>query len=201
MGGDWSGRATSDGAVVPYELNISYPDILADAPDTPEPVLARRLLAAASIQFALQGVPGVYIHSHLGSRSWRDGPSATGEKRSINRERLELGRLRTEIADSDGIRATAVAGHRRLLRARRDHPVFDPYVPHSVQPVDPRVFSVVRRGEHDALWCVTSVSGADVTVDPLEDWGQRHDVLSGLDEVGPVHLGPHQYRWFRRVSR
>jgi hypothetical protein len=40
-----------------------------------------------------------------------------------------------------------------------------------------------------------------VTVDPLEDWGQRHDVLSGLDEVGPVHLGPHQYRWFRRVSR
>lgn len=198
LGGDWSGRTTDDGTVVPYELNINYADALADRRGQDEREIARRMLAAASIQFALQGVPGVYIHSHLGSRSWWDGPSVTAEKRSINRERLALHQLDAELADPHGRRAMTAAGHRRLLRARRDHPAFDPYTPHHVEPVDPRVFSVTRRHEHGDIWCVTNVSAAAVNVDPPPGWTRRRNVLTGRTESGRIELAPHEYRWYRR---
>jgi glucosylglycerate phosphorylase len=161
-------------------------------------LLARRLLAAASIQFCLQGVPGVYIHSHLGSRSWWEGPRRTGEKRSINRERLTLERLEAELADPDGLRAAVVAGHRQLLRARRDHAAFDPYTAHVVEPVDDRVFSVVRRNDAGELWCVTNVSADPVRLVPVRGWMRRRDVVTGAVETGSVQLGPHEYRWFQR---
>ncbi|PSL01289.1 sucrose phosphorylase [Haloactinopolyspora alba] len=198
LGGDWSGRTTDDGTVVPYELNINYADALADHPGQDGREIAGRMLAAASIQFALQGVPGVYIHSHLGSRSWRDGPSVTAERRSINRERLALDRLDAELADPRGARAVTVEGHRRLLRARRDHPAFDPYTPHHVEPVDPRVFSLIRQNEHGEMWCVTNVSAGTVDVDSLPGWARRRDVLTGRTETGRVELGPYEYRWYRR---
>ncbi|WP_166347663.1 alpha-amylase family glycosyl hydrolase [Phytoactinopolyspora limicola] len=199
-GGDWSGRTTSDGSTVPYELNIGLVDILAGGAADPVPELAQRLLAAASIQFALQGVPGVYIHSHLGSRSWLAGPERTGEKRSINRERLSLGPLRTELGDPDGLRARVVAGHRRLLRARRANDAFDPYTPHHVEPLDPRVFSVIRRHRGSEVWCVTNVSDQVVALDPPPRWAARVDVFSGRQENGPLKLGAHTYRWFQPAA-
>jgi len=196
LGGDWSGRTTDAGTVVPYELNIGYADALADHQGQDPREIAQRMLAAASIQFALQGVPGVYVHSHLGSRSWWDGPAVTGEKRSINRERLQLDRLRTELADPHGARAIATDGHRRLLRTRRHHPAFDPYTPHRVESKDPRVFSLLRQHDQDELWCVTNISADVVTMPAPPGWASRRDVLTGTAEHGPVRLGPYEYRWY-----
>jgi sucrose phosphorylase len=69
-GGFVSHKTDGDGAQSVYELNISYFDALSDPRDN-EPLALQvdRFLAAQAIMLALQGVPGIYVHSLFGSRS------------------------------------------------------------------------------------------------------------------------------------
>ena len=69
----------------------------------------RRFLVSQAIPMALMGIPGIYIHSLLGSRNDYDGVEASGRARSINREQLHIGRLQAELAFAE----------RRLGEARR----------------------------------------------------------------------------------
>ena len=96
-GGQVSYKQNPDGSESPYELNISYVDaILADKSST----RADKFLASQSIQYALPGVPATYIHSLLGSRNWVDGVKKTGRARTINREKLQVEKLISELKKS-----------------------------------------------------------------------------------------------------
>ena len=91
-GGAVSYKANPDGTQSPYELNINYFDALSDpAAGEPLDVQASRFLVSQAIARAFMGMPGIYIHSLLGSRNWNDGVRQTGHLRSINREKLDLG--------------------------------------------------------------------------------------------------------------
>ena len=99
-GGAVSFKTNSDGSQSPYELNINYFDALSDpASDEPLDLQVRRFIASQAIQLAFMGMPGIYIHSLLGSRSWQAGVEQTGRLRSINRENL---RMSTVTAASAG---------------------------------------------------------------------------------------------------
>ncbi|GIQ61615.1 sucrose phosphorylase [Paenibacillus cisolokensis] len=84
-GGFVSYKHNGDGTQSPYELNINYFDALSDADDDEDRKVSR-FLAAQTILLSLAGVPGIYVHSLLGSRSDLKGVEATGRYRSINRE-------------------------------------------------------------------------------------------------------------------
>ncbi len=92
--GQVSYKQNPDGSESPYELNITYLDaILADTSST----RAEKFLASQSIQYALPGVPATYIHSLLGSRNWVEGVKQTGRARTINREKLQVEKLISEL--------------------------------------------------------------------------------------------------------
>ncbi len=63
-------KTNADGSRSVYELNISYFDAISN-PATEEPQLLQvaRFLASQAMMLALAGVPGIYVHSLLGSRS------------------------------------------------------------------------------------------------------------------------------------
>ena len=50
------------------------------------------------------GVPGIYIHSLLGSRNDHEGVNETGRYRSINREKLNRYELEKEILEEGSLR-------------------------------------------------------------------------------------------------
>lgn len=192
-GGRWSGRSVSGGGIRPYELNISYLDALGG----PDPVA--RFLAAVSIQLALRGVPAVYIHSALGSESWWEGPDVTGHARSINRAKPWLAELETELADPGSRRSRVLTAHRLMLAARSTVDAFDPFGEQLILDRGPEVFSLVRSGETDAVWCLTNVTDTRVVVDPPPGWaGRRRSLLTDRIDEGPVKLGPYEYRWYVR---
>ncbi|MEM9423145.1 MAG: alpha-amylase family glycosyl hydrolase, partial [Pseudomonadota bacterium] len=89
LGGEVSYKTNHDGTQSPYELNINYMDALGD-PSKKETTrdISARFLASQAIMLTLQGVPGIYFHSLFGSENWIDGIAETGQKRSINREKL-----------------------------------------------------------------------------------------------------------------
>ena len=91
-GGKVSYKKNPDGTQSPYELNITYFDALSDTQDETEPdaLKIKRFLVSQAIMLCLQGVPGIYFHSLLGSHNWQAGFEQTGRNRTLNREKLDF---------------------------------------------------------------------------------------------------------------
>ncbi|MEM8586627.1 MAG: alpha-amylase family glycosyl hydrolase [Pseudomonadota bacterium] len=204
-GGLVSMRALPDGGTASYELNISYIDAVA-LPDDTDAVRAAKFLAAQTILLSVVGVPGIYIHSLLGSRSDHAGVERTGQNRSINRERLWLSELEAELTEPDSLRHRVLDGYRRLLTIRRQRTAFHPNVAQRVVRVDDRVFSIVREAPDDRVWVLVNVSdqGIRLALDPadigLSAAGSLRDLISGRADVlggktREVCLEPYQALW------
>ncbi|MDA8425365.1 MAG: alpha-amylase family glycosyl hydrolase, partial [Treponema sp.] len=123
-GGLVSERSGPEGPL-PYELNCSFLDALAD-PAAPVPERVRVMLAAHAAMLSLAGVPALYFHSLVGSGNWKDGPRVQGSARSINRERLDAAALERELDDPASLRHAVFEGLGALLRERARRSAFAP---------------------------------------------------------------------------
>ena len=87
-----------------------------------------RFVASQAIMLSLAGVPGIYVHSLIGSRSWRQGVEQTGRTRTINREKLDLMQvLAEETRDGSNIRVNSFAtGPTRTHLRAHAYPGEDP---------------------------------------------------------------------------
>jgi glycosidase len=210
-GGYVSYKKNADGTESVYELNISYFDALSD-PDADEPLqrqIARFLLSQA-IMLALQGVPGVYVHSLLGSRSWREGVARTGRPRTINRQKLGRQRLETDLADPHSLRQQVFSAYAHLLRQRSAHPAFHPQGAQEVVSDNESLFILRRQsaGRRRSLLALHNVSGdSQACHRPLgELFGPRQrpraplvDLISAQRYPSPeqtaLTLRPYQAAW------
>ena len=199
-GGRVSRKADVGGGESPYELNVSLFDALAD-PGRSEADGVRRLLAAHALMLALPGVPGVYVHSLLGSRNDTAALAATGRARSINRGRFVWEELTAELADPLGRRRQVLDGLRHLLRTRAAHRAFHPAAPQRWPEAPMNVAAIVRSTPtHDVL-CLHQVGGPSCSVDGARLLGRRwatgaRDLLRG-GSVPDAHvsLAAHEVRW------
>jgi sucrose phosphorylase len=209
-GGYVSYKAEPDGSQTVYELNISYFDALSD-PQAAEPLdlQARRFLASQAIMLSLAGVPGIYVHSVFGSRSYHAGVEQTGRFRSINREKLRRDRLERELADPASLRHKVLYPYLHIIRTRAAHPAFHPAGSQQVLSLDPALF-VLLRGAPDgseSLLCIHNVSNAErilgVDLDALafSHVGHVQDLIAGaifyVDTSGRLNLciAPYQVLW------
>lgn len=167
-GGRVSYKATPQGDV-PYELNINYRDAVAEEGLSQED-RARKFLASQGIMLSLAGVPGIYVHSFLGSGNWQEGVAQTGHNRSINREKLDADVLERELAGEDTLRGKIFYGYKRMLSARRSEAArgaFHPQASQRVLEADPGLFTVIR---DNRVLCLHNVTGTkkQVTLDLAE---------------------------------
>ena len=194
------------GGEVPYEFNINYFDALSDPDDQEIPEISiERFITAHAILLALRGIPGIYLHSLIGSRGWPEGAALSGTKRTINREKLSRSEVEAALAQPNSRRARIFNGLSALLRARATSAAFDPVTPQEIVEGGVSVFGVLRRSDEAAqALCLHNVSGALVRVRPDEAgfFGQQSEasVLSGsagasYDPEHGVALGPYQYIW------
>jgi glucosylglycerate phosphorylase len=206
-GGLVSSKSGPGGVESPYELNISYFDALSD-PQARErrSVQVDRFLAAQAIMLALVGMPGIYIHSLLGSRSWMEGVQMTGRSRTINRQKFEHAALEDELADAESLRAQVFTRYSRLIAARQSAPAFDPFGQQVVLPLGSGVFGLLRRppvGERPVI-CLHNVTDLPQTaVLDIESLGFApriwNDLIGGQAFVLGRHpnllLQPYQVLW------
>lgn len=128
-----------------YELNINYFDALSD-PKSNELVelQVKRFMAAQAIMLSLRGVPAIYFHSLFGSRGWTEGVKLKGTNRAINRQKLEMQELQTELNDPDALRAKVFSQYRKLLLHRASDPAFDPHSEQKIVDAGKGIFAVER---------------------------------------------------------
>jgi glycosidase len=205
-GGAVSFKTNSDGSQSPYELNINYFDALSDpAGDEPLDLQVRRFIASQAIQLAFMGMPGVYIHSLLGSRSWQEGVEQTGRLRSINREKLRMDIVTAELNDSGSLRSRVFSAYRALITRRIREKAFHPNASQTVLRLHPAVFALLRTSPDGAEHIVAlhNVANRRVQVDlsavPLTRITAYRDLVSDqrVDAGETLHIAPYQVLWLR----
>lgn len=200
LGGRVSFKTNSDGSQSAYELNINYLDALGvpDEVESAETVTAR-FLASQAIMLSLAGVPGVYFHSLVGSRSWRAGVAITGRNRTINREKLPRRQLEDELRAPDSLRNRVFTGYCRMLRTRSAEPAFHPNGAQRVLDLHPAIFAVERTAPdgHSRVLCLHNVSAETVTV----TFEPGTDLITGhVYPGGPLDVAPYAVHWLKATS-
>ena len=171
---------------------------------------------------ALAGVPGIYVHSLIGSENWQEGVEQTGANRTINRRKLEYAAVEEEFDDESSLRSLVFRGYKALLEARGSDPAFNPKSPQRVVESDTRLFVLLRgpfldqpeedpeAGTESSVLCIHNLSGDLVEFRDRKDtypWpeeGVIRELISG-DLVYPseegslfsLELHPHEVMWLQ----
>ena len=195
-GGRISYKDNGDGTSSPYELNISYMDAVTDPACGDDELRCARFLASQAVMLSLQGMPGIYYHSLLGSRNWVRGVNESGINRRINREKLDSDQLEQEFRSRGGLRYRVLEGYKRLLDARSGQSAFSPYAKQAVCFDDERVFALERMNRKAG----TQVS---VRINVSGDCVALREPVTGLDlfrgQIVELRvLSPYEIRWIAR---
>ncbi len=207
-GGKVSYKNNPDGSQSPYELNCTWFDAMTDpAGDEPAGLAIDRFVASQAIMLALQGVPGVYVHSLIGSPNDQAGLGRTGRARSLNREKWAWDELAGRLADEGRREGEVLRRMGGLIKARRAEPAFHPGSPQQVLDQGPAIFALERRTPDgaSALVCAHNVSAAPqwLQLDGAANQGYL-DLISGdsylADAAGRLELAPYQALWLKEAS-
>ncbi|KHE67226.1 sugar phosphorylase [Halobacillus sp. BBL2006] len=207
-GGYVSYKDNGDGTKSPYELNINYLSALKKG-EEPQQQTVERFIAAQTILLSVKGVPGIYIHSLLGSQNDQNGVEATGRNRSINREKLPVQELKQELETEGSLRETIFNGFLKRVEKRKAERAFHPNAEQEVLFLDDRLFTIVRiyEGTGEKLLAIVNVSDQqiNVEVDSLEaQLGTRgfKDVISQSiysPNLSTLSVNPYQAMWLKEV--
>lgn len=169
-GGQVSERTGPDGRPIPYELNCTWFDLMAAG--VSEDAAVARHTGSLAIQLALQGIPGIYVHSLFGSRNDHRLFAETGRARSLNRRKFrDIERLEAALR-GDTVAARVFGSLRRLVEQRTADPAFHPDAPQRILDVPDGLFGVEREAADGATTRVI----VNLTADPV--------TFDGVD-IGP----------------
>ena len=193
--GQVSYKQNPDGSESPYELNITYVDaILGDKSST----RAEKFLASQSIQYALPGVPATYIHSLLGSRNWVEGVKQTGRARTINREKLQVEDLISELNNPESFRSRVFFPYLNLIKTRKKQSAFHPNAEFEILQIDPAIFAIKRTSRDQTIYALTNISSKVVqaSLSGAASNAETTDLISGGKvNTESFDLNPYQYVW------
>jgi glycosidase len=196
-GGYVSYKNNPDGSKSPYELNISYFDALSNpAGGESIDLQAARFLAAHAILLALRGLPAIYFHSLFGSRSDRAGAESSGIPRRINRKKLNLDNLDSELGDESSLRRRVFSGIQSMLEARGSQPAFSPYSGQTIPDAPCEVFVIERVSESSRVLAVVNVTDREQHYSLPEEQGWQAILGSECQfEPGALRLPAYGVCW------
>ncbi|ELE2039702.1 sugar phosphorylase [Vibrio vulnificus] len=190
-GGRVNYKNNGDGTQSPYELNINYLSAITEPTDSIDDK-AKKFIAAQSILLSFIGVPAIYYHSLLGSENDVQGMLDSGINRRINREKLDLSKLESELADEDSLRSKVFKSMTHLLNLRQQYAAFSPQASQQVLNLGDGIFALQRGdGEEAIRFAVNLTSQAQAVV--LADSG--FDLISAQLMPTEFELAPYQFVW------
>ena len=208
FGGHVSYRALENGDARPYEINISLFDALQGTTAGPDNWGVERFVCAHAIMLGLEGIPGIYIHSLLGTHNDYDRVANSGQYRAINRHQWDYDALQADLERAESSHRQVFTRIKSLLAIRRRQAAFHPNATQFTLHLGNALFGYWRQSmdRRQSIFCISNVSAevqpvalADINLIDTEDWmdlmaGQR---FAGRDEV--VELQPYQTLWITNL--
>lgn len=204
FGGRVSSRTTPEGNSKPYELNIALFDAFLGSAEGVDGYQLQRFICAHAIMFALEGLPGIYIHSFLGTQNNYQGVEDTGEKRAINRYRWNEDELEESLASPRSHHLKTLAALKNLLTIRKSQPAFHPNAMQFTLRVGDKLFGFMRQSmdRKQTIFCLNNMTRtsqdiplSSLNLTAIQAW---RDLIGGesfddLDAV--ITLKPYQSIW------
>jgi len=145
-GGFISYKTGCDGQEEPYEANITWFSALSDDEEDHGDLAfqVKRFVASRCIALVLPGVPGIYLHSLIGSKNDVEAVLKTDSKRDINRRVID-GKLITEALEDPLSKISRISRELgRLIAIRARKRAFHPNGKQQILQLAPEVFAVLR---------------------------------------------------------
>jgi sucrose phosphorylase len=204
FGGRISWRAVDEGKSKPYEINISLFDALQGTQAGPDQWGLQRFICAHAIMLALEGVPGIYIHSLVGTRNDYQRVENAGHNRAINRHQWDYPELEARLADSESTESQVYCGLKQLLEIRRQQSAFHPNATQFTLHLGSQLFGFWRQSidRQQSVFCVSNISDAvqslnlsDINLIDNENWIELISGLNCNQKMQSIEMQPYQTVW------
>ncbi len=136
-------KDNSDGTRSPYELNCSYLNIVSNVEDSRQ-LKSQKFMLTQVFMLSLPGLPGIYIHSLLGTQNDVAAVEKSGIKRRINRSKSDYDRLVETISAEGSLRNLIFTELKRVLQVRRSYKWFDPFLRFETKTVDNQIIVIQK---------------------------------------------------------
>ncbi len=204
FGGKVSMRTTETGEQKAYELNIALYDALQGTVNGKDEWNFERFICAHTIMFGLEGVPGLYIHSLLGTQNDYLKVENTQQNRSINRHRWEEDALKTALGDDSLHHGKVLSAMTDLIDIRIKQPAFHPNATQFTLHLGVTLFGFWRQSlnRKQSIFCISNVTDkpvklvlSELNLIMTENW---IELISGLEITSiteNLELSPYQTVW------
>lgn len=193
--GKVSYKTNADQSTSPYELNITYFDAVTYGKNRLQQKV-QTFIASQAILLFIKGMPGIYIHSLLGTSNDLEGMEVSGLFRRINRKKLDIGTLEQEIDNQQSQTSIVYNAMMTMIQLRIKEPSFSPIADEQVIFLDRRVFSILRThpdSDYAMLVCV-NISNERLM---LTTEFNGTDIVDESIVNQTIHLSEYQYRIFK----
>ncbi|MEM6544052.1 MAG: sugar phosphorylase [Pseudomonadota bacterium] len=206
FGGHVSFRALDSGVEKPYEINIALFDALQGTTKGADSYGVARFVCAHAIMLGLEGIPGIYIHSLLGTRNDYERVEESGHFRSINRHQWDVDALEAQLSDESSSHAQVFSAIMSLLETRQRQAAFHPNATQFTLHLGDQLFGFWRQSmdRRQSIFCISNVSDqtqdlhlADINLIEAQQWT---DLISGERCDKPIIvLQPYRTVWISNM--
>jgi len=161
-----SWRAVSNGINQPYEINVALFDAMQGTVNGPDKWQVERFICAHAVMFALEGVPGIYIHSLFATNNDYERLALTNSNRSINRHRWNKVELERQLMDANSHHAKVFNKLKRLISIRTEQAAFHPNAVQYTLHLGDQIFGFWRQSinRDQSIFCIHNISDQDVVI-------------------------------------
>jgi sucrose phosphorylase len=204
FGGKVSWRNSESGEQKAYEINIALYDALQGTTKGKDELGLQRFTCAHAIMFSLEGIPGVYIHSLLGTHNDYEKVENTQQNRSINRHRWDYHELQQHLSDDNNHHSIVLASLKELLDIRIKQPAFHPNATQFILHLGLQLFGFWRQSQDrkQSIFCISNITDGEIELSihdlnlvMTDNW---FELISGVEldmHQETINLLPYQTIW------
>lgn len=204
FGGEISWRAAENNIKKPYEINISLFDALQGTVKGPDQWQQSRFICAHAIMLALEGIPGIYIHSLLATGNDYQRLKQQQHNRAINRHQWNDAAIRAALKHPTNNHSMIYQKLTELIKLRMQQAAFHPNATQYTLQMGDTLFGFWRQSidRQQSIFCIFNISDqsqtlhiADLNLVATDDW---YDLISGdaIDSwQSEIQLSPYQSLW------
>ncbi|MBU3002879.1 sugar phosphorylase [Paraglaciecola arctica] len=209
FGGRISWRTSEEGKQKAYEINIALYDALQGTIKGTDKWGLDRFICAHSIMFGLEGIPGIYIHSLLGTGNDYERVKNTSHNRSINRHKWNYAELQEQLSAPYSQHSKVHCRMIKLLNIRKQQAAFHPSATQFTLQLGEQIFGFWRQStdRRQSIFCIYNISDepqvirlSDLNLIGTDLWFDLiSDQTISLEDL-ECQLTPYQAMWISNIN-
>jgi len=132
------------------------------------------------------------------------GLRQTQRARTINREKLQVKEVLSQLKDPETFRSRIFYNYIKMIKTRKRQSAFHPNAGFEILEVDPKAFVIKRFAKDQTLYAVTNISSKKLVISLTDArapfW--MTDLITGVRfRTDALKLNPYQFLWLSKMDR